>query len=370
MKPLWRKVLVYSALVLVLGALVLPKLGLFGDSKAQNGGPGGGGGGGPKGPQGPTVVEYQVITTAPLQEKLLSSGALSANESVEIHPEVSGIIESLSFQEGSRVQAGQVLFTLRADDLKAQLKKLEYSRQLAAANENRQKELLKREAISQQEYDIALTNLNTATAEITALKAQIEKTVIRAPFTGQVGLRAVSLGAYVNPSTKVCNLVSLDPIKIDFAIPAKYAGKIGSGQNIRFRVEGGTTAYSGTVFAVEPNVEAQTRTLALRAQAPNPGNKLLPGAFASVELVLKQEGQAITIPSQAIIPDLASKRVFVIKEGKAQPVVVTTGLRQAYNVEVTSGLSAGDTVIVSGIQLLKPGSVVAPKPYVAPSETL
>jgi membrane fusion protein, multidrug efflux system len=316
-------------------------------------------GGGGKG--GPTFVEVLVISASKLEEKIQSTGTIIPNEEVEIRSEILGRITHIGFKEGDYVSKGQVLIRIYDDDLQAQLQKLGFQKKLAEVNEERQKKLLEKEAISQREYDVSFTSLNSVNADIENLKAQLSKTVIKAPFNGKVGLRYVSLGSYLSPATKIATLTSRIPAKIDFSIPAKYANNVQKGTSIQFGVEGDSTKYGGNVYAVEPKIDPNTRSLVLRAISPNTSGKLTPGAFARVEIVLNARSNAIVVPTEAVIPDLKGHRVFVVKNNKAEPVIVEVGIRNEKTVEITSGLSVGDSLVTSGILQVKPGGEVKVK---------
>lgn len=330
--------------------------GSSGQSAPSGGGKGGSGGpGGPGGAPQRAVVRISPVATHRLDNKITATGSLVANEEIELHAEISGLVQQINFKEGQQVKKGQVLFTIRTDELRAQLQKLDYSRKLAATNEERQRRLLEKEAISRQEYDIAQTQLQTLGADIANVQALLEKAVVRAPFDGRVGLRYISQGSYITPQNKVANLISTHPIKLDFTIPARYASLVDQGQKINFTVEGGTDAYQATVYAIEPSIDPNTRTITLRAQCDNSNGKLFPGMFANIQLVLSSKADALMIPNEALEPVQGGYRVYRVKGGKAEQVSVTTGLRTPKAVEIVSGLNAGDTVVSSGIQSVKPG---------------
>ena len=322
-----------------------------GGGKGANAG-GGNKGGGPGG--GKTAVSVMIVRTKPLNDIIKATGSILANEEVEIRSEISGRITQLLLKEGDYAKKGAVLFRIFDDDLQAQLKKLEYSKKLAEENEFRQKKLLEKEAISQREYDISVTSVNTLQADIDNIKAQLSRTVIRAPFDGTIGLRYVSEGSYITPSTRIATLTNLNPAKLDFAVPAKYAPIIRKGSKIQFTVENSDLVYTGTVYAIDPKIDPQTRTLQLRATSPNGSKALIPGSFARIELVMGTKGNAIVVPTEAVIPDLSGHKVYLVKNGKATSQVVELGIRGDREVEIKSGLSAGDTLITVGILQVKP----------------
>jgi membrane fusion protein, multidrug efflux system len=327
-----------------------------GDAAKGGDAKGGGGKGGGKG--GPTPVEVMVIRNEMLEDKILATGTIIPNEEVEIRPEISGRVTEINFKEGDFANKGQVLVRINDADLQAQLQKLGYQKKLAEVNEERQKKLLEKEAISQRDYDVSLTNLNSINADIDNLKAQIAKTVIRAPFSGRLGLRFISLGSYISSANRITTLTSQVPAKLDFAIPAKYAAAVRRGTRVGFTVEGNEIKHVGTVYAVESKIDPNTRTLTLRATSPNSNGALIPGSFAKVEIILSAKSGAITVPSEAVVPDLQGHKVFLVRNNKAESVVVELGTRFDRNVEIKKGIQRGDTLITAGILQVKQGGEV------------
>lgn len=326
-----------------------------GASKGTDG-KGGNKGGGGKG--GPAPVEVMVIRNQVLEDKILATGTIIPNEEVEIRPEISGRVTDITFKEGDYATKGQVLVRINDADLQAQLQKLGYQKKLAEVNEERQKKLLEKEAISQRDYDVSLTNLNSINADIENLKAQIAKTVIRAPFSGRLGLRFISLGSYISSANRITTLTSQVPAKLDFSVPAKYASSVRRGTRVGFTVEGNDSKHIGTVYAVESKIDPNTRTLTLRATSPNAGGRLIPGSFAKVEIILSAKSGAITVPSEAVIPDLQGHKVFLVRNNKAESVVVELGTRFDRSVEIKKGVQIGDTLITAGILQVKQGGEI------------
>lgn len=307
---------------------------------------------------GKTAVIVTVVKSTRLDDMINSTGSILANEEVEVRSEIAGRIILLNIKEGDVVNKGTVLFRINDDDLQARLRKLGFNKKLAEDNEARQKVLLQKEAISQREYDIAVNSVNTISADIEDLKAQILKTTVLAPFSGTVGFRYVSLGSYISPATRIATLTNTNPAKIEFSIPAKYATAIRKGSTIEFVTENEEKMYRGNVYAIDPKIDPLTRTLQIRALAPNPLGSLVPGAFAKVNLILKTKGSAILVPTEAVVPEAKGNRVFVVKNGKSIPVKVELGNRGEKNVEILSGLSIGDTLITNGIIQVKPDGEV------------
>jgi membrane fusion protein (multidrug efflux system) len=294
-----------------------------------------------------------VVKTESFDNLLSLSGSIEANEQVEIRSEVSGIVESINFKEGSTVAAGQLLFKVNDIELRAQLSQANTRESLAAENARRAQLLLKKEAISQEEYDVARAEYASTKAQSQIIKAQIAKTAVRAPFSGKIGLRSISKGAYVTPTMLVANLVNTSKLKITFSIPEKYANQVKTNTVLNFSVSGSTEKYNATVYAIEPAVEVATRTLQVRAIAENKDGKLLPGTFANVELPLDVIKDAIVVPTQAVIPVQNGKKIFISNFGKAKEIMVETATRTDASLLILSGLKAGDTVITTGVMSLK-----------------
>ncbi|WP_369753715.1 efflux RND transporter periplasmic adaptor subunit [Flavobacterium sp. WC2409] len=294
-----------------------------------------------------------VVQPQTFDNNLSLSGSIEANEQVEIRSEVSGIVESINFQEGTNVSKGQLLFKVNDTELRAQLSQANTKESLASENERRAKLLLQKEAISQEEYDVARAEYASTKAQSQLIKAQIAKTAVRAPFSGRIGLRSISKGTYITPTVLVAKLVNIGQLKITFSIPEKYANQIKNNTNLNFTVAGSSDTYSAKVYAIEPAVEIATRTLQVRAITDNKDGKLLPGTFANVELPLDVIKDAIVVPSQAVIPVQNGKKVFISDMGKAKEIMVETATRTDASLLILSGLKAGDTVITTGVMALK-----------------
>ncbi len=343
-----------ALILIVLGVLAVPK---FVQSNEPR--PGGGGPGGRGGTRSDTLrVDGYVVGPQELTNRIFTTGQVRANESVELASESSGRLVAIRFDEGKPVRQGQLVVKINDADLQAQRARALHRLNLAEKREQRQKLILEQGGISQEEYDMTLSELNVLRAEIEVINAQIAKTEIHAPFSGVIGLRYVSEGAYVSPQTKIATLQSLNPVKIDFSVPEKYAGSVQVGGSIQFRVQGSPAVYQARIYAVEPQISRNTRTLQLRALASNPGGRLMPGAFADVELILDRIESALAVPTISVIPELDQKKVFVYKAGRAEPRVVETGIRTESEVQILNGLAAGDTVLTSGMQQLRPGAPV------------
>lgn len=307
------------------------------------------------------AVDGIVVVARSFSNNLEITGSIEANESVVLRSEVSGLVTAINFKEGSNVSKGAVLVKINDNDIQAQLQDALTKENLSATSENRAKQLLAKGAISQEEYDIALANLKSLKAQAQIVRAQLARTTLRAPFSGKIGLRSISVGEYLTPSTVIANLMSTNPVKINFSVPEKYVGQIKLNSDINFITDASGKTYTGKVFAIEPGINQQTRTLQIKALAPNPNNELLPGSFAKVKMALSEQKNAILIPSEAVIPVLKGKMVYISKNGKAQQVQVEAGTRTAESVVITAGLNVGDTVLTTGAMALKPDAAVKVK---------
>jgi membrane fusion protein (multidrug efflux system) len=275
-------------------------------------------------------VKVMVIKPGRIQEYLKTTGTLLADEEVDLAFDGQGKIETIFFREGTYVHKGQILAKLNDDELQAQLMKLNLQNNLLQEKVDRQKVLLEREAISQESYDQLKTDLQSNEAEIKLVLVQIDKTEIKAPFDGIIGLRYVSEGAYVS-----------------------HAGVIKVGSELDFHLDNSTEEYTASVYAMEPAVDPATRTMTLRALFPNKDAKLYPGRFVSVLLIIHEKNDALQVPTEAIIPELGGEKVFTVVNGRAASNQVTTGMRTPEAVEITGGLKPGDSVVVSGIMQLR-----------------
>lgn len=335
----------------VAALLVIPKLNLWGGEEDP------GKDTAPAARRGSSVlpVEAMLIATSRLDNVVVVTGSVQANESLELKSETAGKITRIYFQEGKSVKKGELLVQVNDEEIEAELTKQRFNKKLNEGIEFRQRKLLEKDAISQEEYDNALNRLNTSLADIAVLEAQLEKTKIRAPFDGVIGLRYVSEGALIATSTPIANLYNISPAKIEFAIPGRYSMQVKPKQKINFTVESDTSVFAGEVYAIEPQIDANTRTLKIRAVAENTRGLLLPGQFVRVELILGSTDNAILVPTEAVVPELNGHKVFILENGKAKEVSVQTGVRNDLNLEIISGLKPQDTLITTGILQLRNG---------------
>jgi membrane fusion protein (multidrug efflux system) len=312
---------------------------------------------------GAAIVTVTGIIAIPekFADNLSLSGTLEANEQVEIRSEIIGVVEAINFEEGTEVSKGQVLLKVNDREMRAQLSKVGTAQQLASENERRAKLLLEKQAISQEEYDIASADFKSAKAESQLISAQLGKATIRAPFSGTIGLRYISEGTYVTPTTPIATLVNTKQLKITFSIPEKYASRMKLNSELTFTTSGSKEEHTAKIYAIEPQIDVATRTLKMRALAENIDGKLYPGMFANVILPLETVNDALLVPTESLIPIQNGKMIFVSKGGKAKQIEVETGSRTDSSVRVISGLKAGDTILTSGVMSLKDGTPVKVK---------
>ncbi len=304
------------------------------------------------------IVETETVAPREYKEILNSIGETQANEEVDLRSEISGIVREIYFQESTQVKKGTLLVKINDSELQAQLRKAESLKALSEARERRQKILLDKDIISSDDYDNALTNLQTAISDIELFKAEINKTEIKAPFDGIIGIRNISPGDYISPNTSIAYLVSNNPIKVTFDVPEKYSSRIRTKMPIYFTVEGQNRTFEGEVYAVSPRADPTSRSIQMRAMANNDDGALVPGAFVKVKLQLAAI-QTLMIPSECVIPDAVGQSVFIVKDGKAVSVKVEIGARTQDRVQIVSGLNSGDKVVTSGILQLTDGTPVS-----------
>ncbi|MFO7922705.1 MAG: efflux RND transporter periplasmic adaptor subunit [Bacteroidales bacterium] len=347
-KKVRLSIIVFLTIVLV-GIIAYPKFRpiFAGTSNAP-------GSGSPAQQSGPQALNVQgmILTPRYLSEMINSTGTLLSDEETDLSFETSGRIVNIHFDEGTHVSKGDLMAKINDRHLQAQLQKLQAQKSLVREREFRQRSLLERDAISQESYDQVVTELQVIDADIALVEARIAETELRAPFDGVVGLRNLSEGSYVNPNTKIARLVKNKPLKIEFSVAERYSGEIGPGFPISFRVDADT--FNASVYAIEPKIDIDTRTVVVRALYPNTNEELQPGRFAGITLQLSDTYNAIAVPTEAIIPEMEGEKVFVYRSGLAQPRYVTTGLRTESHIEITGGLEFGDTLLTSGVMQLRP----------------
>jgi membrane fusion protein, multidrug efflux system len=306
--------------------------------------------------QSTPFVEGFIVNPTTLKQTISVSGTIKPFEETVLMPDVAGRVVKFFVPEGKSVRQGTLLVKLFDEDLQAGLRKAMAQLSLAEQNEKRNAELIKVNGISQVDFDQSSLQVHSINADIDLIKAQIRKTEIIAPYDGVLGLRNVSIGAQVTPGIALATLRSVHKLKLDFSVPEKYGKDIKAGLQVFFTFQGEDARYNATVMATEEAIETSTRNLKVRAIADNETIAFKPGTFATVDLELGENKNALMIPSQAIIPQERNKQVILAQGGKAKFTAVKTGTRQASAIEVISGLKAGDTIVTTGILFLKPGA--------------
>lgn len=305
----------------------------------------------------PLHVSAFKVKRTPFAEAITASGTVLADEDVELRAEVGGRVASIGFQEGTRVAKGTLLIKLDDTELQAIRRRALHRRDLAALREQRLSQLVQQKLVRQEEYDTAANELRIQEAEIALVDAQIAKTEIRAPFSGVIGLRHISEGAFINAASKLATLHGLSRVKIDFAIPERYAARIKIGAAIQI-VSAAGDERTGRIYAVDPHVDPLTRTYMLRAIASNETGSLHPGGLAEIKLAIAERSDALFVPANAILANADGKHVLVIEHDQVQVRPIKSGSRTEGYVQVISGLNEGDVVVTSGLQQLRVGSNV------------
>lgn len=305
----------------------------------------------------PVSVEVLIAGNTDFSSDIEVNGTVLSEEMISLHPEVSGRLTYLNIPDGANVQAGTILARINDADLQAQMQQQNVQLELAEKTEQRLKQLLAVNGVDQASYDAAISQVNLYNANISVLKAQIDKTVIRAPFAGSLGLRLVSEGAYVSPSTLIGTLQKTDRVKIDFSVPEAYESLVKPGKIVEIETNASKEKLTATISAIEPQISTATRNIKVRARL-NKGI-LSPGAF--VKVLLNEKSSGIVVPTNAIIPDAMSNQVVLVKGGKAVFQNVETGIRNKEVVEIKTGVKPGDSVVVSGVLFVRPNGIVKVK---------
>ncbi len=355
MNPLPKKILIaiVAASVLIGGGIGLRQASIIGPAKGKTA-PGSGSGAPPA-----MTVRVAEAKSAAMREDVSAIGTLLANESITIRSEVDGRITHIYFREGEPVALGAKLISLNAAETEAQLKAAQADSTLNQTRLARAEELFGKNFISGQALDEAREHLNQSVARTAEIQARLDKTLIRAPFPGVVGVRQVSVGAYINKGQDIARLEGVGRLKVDFRVPEMFAGRIKPGQAIVINVDAfPQESFDGEIFAIEPAVDEQTRTVLLRAHVPNPKARLKPGMFARVALLLGMRENAVTVPEQAIVPRGQNFFVFKVVNGKVAFTKVELGMRRPGEVQLLKGVAPGDVVVTDGQLRIKDGAPV------------
>ena len=303
-------------------------------------------------------VTIYVVKSETMENKITSAGTIISDMEAQLKPEIAGRVIKILFSEGKAVRKGQLLVKLNDADMQAQLRKLKIQLKLIAEKEQRIKKLLQINGVSQEEYDNILSQLESLNADIELIQAQIDKTEIKAPFDGIIGLKSVDEGQYISSTVVVASIQKTNPVKIDFSVPEQYTSLIDQNAEVNFTIKGNKQKYKANIYALEPKIDPTTRSLLIRAKCPNPKGEIFPGSFAEVELNLRKTENALLIPSEALIPILKGQKVFLYKSGKVKEQLVKSGIRTADRIQIIDGISEGDTIITTGIMQISEGSSV------------
>ena len=299
-----------------------------------------------------TIVDVLIAGTGNVDNNVEVNGAIIPMETVNINPEVSGRLTMLNAPDGGRVTQGTILARINDADLQANNAKTKVLLEMAQKTEERLRKLLAINGINQSEYDLALNQVNSLKADLLVTQSQIDKTIIRAPFTGVLGLRQISPGAYVTPAITLTTLQQVDKVKIDFNVPEFYTNMIKVGGSVQVQTNESTQKRTATIVATDPQINPTTRNLRVRAVLN--GSPVAPGTFVKVFLQASKNKNSILVPTNAIIPDARAKKIIVVKDGEGVFVDIETGVRGTGFAEVTKGLNPGDSVVVTGVLFVRP----------------
>ncbi len=348
-----KKIPNWIIVVIVLGVLIGAKFIFF--PKKNTGAPAAGKGK----PSGPTTADYFVAQTSSLSNNVYTTGKIGALNEIEIKPEVAGKVVTIYFKEGETVEKGALLIKMNDAELQAQFQKSKIQIKLSEEKLDRLKKLLVIKGISQEEFDIQENELASFKADQSYITAQLAKTYINAPFSGVVGLKNISEGAFVSPVQVIASLVQIKPLFIEFSIPEKYSSSVKKGLNVQFSTDKTESekTFTAQIYALEPKIDETTKTL--RGRAIYSGNETFyPGSFVKVYVDLGETSNSIMIPTQSIIPVLKGQKVFLCKNGTAEEVKVTTGIRTDDKIQILEGLTIGDTVLTTGLMTVKKGAQI------------
>ena len=305
------------------------------------------------------AVEVALAKRDTVTDAIAATGQIEAVQSIELRPDVEGRITEILFREGTEVGKGTPLFRIDDAELRAQVARAEADRDLANQSLSRTRELVAQRASSQADLERAEATARSADASLALLKVRLDRTVVRAPFGGVVGQRFVSLGDYVTTATRLASLQTVNPERVSFQVPERYAADLRRNQTIAFQVAAmRNKTFTGTVDFVDPVVQLPGRTITIKALVPNPKRELQAGMFVDVRLATAQRPEAIVVPEEAVLALQGVTVVWVIKDGKATRLPVTLGVRSPGFVEVVEGVEAGEEVVVGGIEKMSEGAAV------------
>lgn len=308
----------------------------------------------------PVAVDVAKVSSTRLVDDVNAVGSIRSNESVVIRPEVSGRIVKLNFNDGQQVTKGQLLIAFDSTVNHAEVRQAKAELGIARANYERTADLARQNFMSERARDESLANVHVLEAKLALAEARLSKLEIRAPFSGIVGIRNVSVGDYVRDGADLVNLEDISSVKVDFRVPEKYVDIVHKGQAIEVMVDAlPGKAFRAQVDAIDPQVDSSGRSALLRGRIDNPQGRLKPGMFARVRLILAERNNALVVPEEAIVPQGGKVMVWKVVDGNAVKMEVKTGLRRATKVEITQGLALNDVVVTAGqIRLSKDGTPV------------
>jgi membrane fusion protein (multidrug efflux system) len=305
------------------------------------------------------AVEVAEVEVGQVVDAMTVTGNLRSDESADVSAEIEGRVDGVHFTEGQKVERGDLLFTLDDAVYRAELATAEANLELSRRNNERAIELLERNAGTVRARDEAQAQLAIDEADVDLARARLEKTRITAPFAGVVGLREVSVGGYVSPGHVLVNLEDIDPIKVDFPVPERALSAVEVGQPIEVAVTAWPDrTFEGEVYAIDPRIDPQGRSIAIRARIDNRDHLLRPGLFATVRLITARRDEALLVPEQAIFAQMGKPVVYKVVDGVARLTEVTLGGRRVGQAEITAGLQAGDVVVTAGQLKLQDGAAV------------
>lgn len=305
------------------------------------------------------AVEAQRVSVETVTEDIRAVGTLRPNEAVVVAAEIAGRIDRIRFREGQEVSAGDVLVELDASILRAELAKARSDLALARANNERAMTLARQGTGTLRARDEAQAAFLAAQANLALAEARLQKATLIAPLSGTVGLRAVSVGAYVTPGERIVELSDTDPLKVDFRVPELQVANLKPGQTIMISADAiPGTSFEGSIYAIDPVLDVNGRAIRLRARVPNPDGRLSPGLFVRIQIIVDRRPGAVLVPESAVFAAGGKTYVYRIVEGRAQRTEVALGQRRPGIVEIRSGLSPEDMVITAGHQRLRNGAVV------------
>ncbi len=350
MSKVLKRIITILVVLLIFGGLAYPKVKPLFSSTSDNNPAG-------SAQQGSRILQVEAVELdyETIEDRIFSSGTIQANELVELSSEASGLVTHVHFEEGREVNRGDLLVKINDSELQAQKQRAVYRLNLAEQREERQRRLLERGGISQDDYDATLNELNVLRAEVQLINAQIDRTEVRAPFSGVIGLKYISTGSYITPTSRIASLQEVNPVKIDFSIPERFISRVDIGDEINFSVQGIDSTFVGEVYAIEPRIDTQTRTLQIRAISENRNQILYPGAFANIVLILDEIENALMVPTIAIVPELNAQKVYIVRDGKVQESRIRTGIRTSEKVQIIDGAERGDIILTTGLLQVRPG---------------